>query len=645
MKQRVDLFLLILPLLILLGISCTKDLTHSMDDVPATSFTFNTSHTVNLTLEGSPAMAGATFELYTEKDGNLFGKGILDASGQFSADYHLATARESIYMVSTYTGFPGDIEIPVNGNRAFLDLNEPLPGTSAKRKSSLTVLTDRQGGVYQFMGDYDAQGVPGYFTVADQVDASLLSDINTALPEQYPVPTYNARYLSNTGDVNLHLTQLCDVWITFVHEGAGYKNVLGYYTYPTANPPASVAEIDTTRIIFPNTSFRWSGGGLQSGDKVHLGSFPAGTSIGWVLFQNAYNPAQQTVDVNKLKFYSETAFNPEPSANLRQHHVQLYHPNRDLVLIGFEDIQRDAGGCDNDFNDAIFYISSNPIQAINKQNLTTISITNNDADGDGVDDLTDEYPRDPDRAFDQYYPDAHNFSSLAFEDLWPNTGDYDFNDLVLDVQYKYVTSATNFIWELEIKLYVKHIGASFKNGFGFEFPFDASQVSSASGSNITEGWVNLLSNGLENGQQKAVVMAFDNAFENLHDTLVLRVQLNQPYNFSLYHQIGLNPFIFTDGKRSQEVHLTDRKPTERANLKLLGQGSDVSNPGTGTYYRSEVGYPWAIEINTPYRHLREKISIREAYKHFDAWVNSNGAQYKDWYSKATSDYRDFSKVE
>jgi hypothetical protein len=34
------------------------------------------------------------------------------------------------------------------------------------------------------------------------------------------------------------------------------------------------------------------------------------------------------------------------------------------VILGFEDIRRDNGGCDNDFNDAIFYVSSTPDSAI-----------------------------------------------------------------------------------------------------------------------------------------------------------------------------------------------------------------------------------------------------------------------------------------
>ncbi|NQX93232.1 MAG: fibronectin type III domain-containing protein, partial [Flavobacteriales bacterium] len=47
----------------------------------------------------------------------------------------------------------------------------------------------------------------------------------------------------------------------------------------------------------------------------------------------------------------------------------MYDSQRDLVLIGFEDINREWGGCDNDFNDAIFYTTASPNTAIETENF------------------------------------------------------------------------------------------------------------------------------------------------------------------------------------------------------------------------------------------------------------------------------------
>lgn len=629
--------------------ACQKEPTQTTETPSANSnFEFRTSNNVHISLSADAHLAGASFELYTSNPldgGVLFGKGILDNQGQFEADYQLGIDLNTIFLKSTYIGLPGDIELSVQSDYASFNFNEPAPKRALRKNASNLVVTDNQGNIYKHMGGFDANGVPDYLTVSDNIDASLLDDINAALPEQDPVPNAHPEYLASGNDVDLHITQLCDVWITFVHEGAGYRNVLGFYTYPTNNPPNSVADIDTTHIIFPNTSYSGSGGGLTSGNKVHLGVFQPGTSIGWVLIQNAYNTNSASVNVNSLKFYSNTSFNPEANASHRQHNVQLLHEQRELVLIGFEDIQRDAHGCDNDFNDAIYYVTSNPIEAIDNGNLPTIGSTNNDQDNDGVDDNSDEYPTDPNRAFNQYYPDAHNFASLAFEDLWPSQGDYDFNDLVLDQQFRFITSANNMIQDIEIKLVVRHIGASYHNGFGISLPIPESDINSITGYNITDGLVSLNAKGLENNQSKAVLMAFDDAFDNLEDTLTLNISLTKPYNLSQFNQEGTNPFLFVNATRGREVHLTNKAPTDLADNQYFGIKDDISAPENGVYYRSNANYPWAIEINKNYMAPKEKVNIEEAYKHFADWVNTNGTTYKDWFSKATSDYRDFSKVQ
>ena len=85
---------------------------------------------------------------------------------------------------------------------------------------------------------------------------------------------------------------------------------------------------------------------------------------------------------------------------------------------------------DNDFNDAVFYAKSNPVDAIQIGNLAHI-IPATDADGDGINDELDDFPFDPDKAFNNFSPSANSSGKLVFEDLWPSQGDYDFNDLVL----------------------------------------------------------------------------------------------------------------------------------------------------------------------------------------------------------------------
>jgi uncharacterized repeat protein (TIGR01451 family) len=68
---------------------------------------------------------------------------------------------------------------------------------------------------------------------------------------------------------------------------------------------------------------------------------------------------------------------------------------------------------------------------------------------------------------DNFYP-ALGPGTLAFEDLWPGKGDYDFNDLVIDYQFEIITNSSNFVEQVVGTFVLKAFGASFENGFGFQ---------------------------------------------------------------------------------------------------------------------------------------------------------------------------------
>jgi hypothetical protein len=124
---------------------------------------------------------------------------------------------------------------------------------------------------------------------------------------------------------------------------------------------------ENINIVFPNFSKLNSGGGLQPGDKVHIGSFPAGTGIGWVLVANGWNGSN--VGYGNWTLFSTPSYNPENNASLRYHNVQLIDAETERIVIGFEDIRRDYASCDQDFNDAIFFVTADPIESIVLSNI------------------------------------------------------------------------------------------------------------------------------------------------------------------------------------------------------------------------------------------------------------------------------------
>jgi hypothetical protein len=228
---------------------------------------------------------------------------------------------------------------------------------------------------FKFLGNYTTDGTPQYFATSDIVSAETINLIKNSLPENYPVPAYNPQYLSSGYDTDLLLEKDADVWVTFVSEGAGYRNVLGFYTYDITNPPTVAPSANDITIVFPNVSAAGSGGSLLTGNKVKIGTFAAGTGIGWVLLANGWNGTQVTNGLWRL--FSNPNFNPESSTTLRQHNVLLKDPENQRIILGFEDIRRDNSSCDNDFNDAVFYVSANPFEAFKIYNVADVSSATN----------------------------------------------------------------------------------------------------------------------------------------------------------------------------------------------------------------------------------------------------------------------------
>ncbi len=254
---------------------------------------------------------------------------------------------------------------------------------------------------------------------------------------------------------------------------------------------------------------------------------------------------------------------------------------------------------------------------------------------------------------------ANGTGTLAFEDLWPGKGDYDFNDLVIDYQFEITSNINNYVDEIKGTFTIRAIGAFFQNGFGFQLnsSIDPSDLT-VTGYSHTENIISLESNGTESGQSIPTIIVFDNAFnEMIHPgggiginteetapyvqpvTIVIDIQVAA--NVYTYNDIDIanfNPFIFVDGNRAVEVHLPDYAPTALADQDLFGTLEDNSIPGSGRYYKTVTNLPWAINIYESFEYPIEKQQIVWAYLKFAAWAESDGATFTDWY-KDLSGYR------
>ena len=588
-------------------------------------------------------------------------------TGPLETTVSIPTATEKLRIETTYPGLPpvsvdwagqSNLQITLGAN----NLMAGRAGHSAETPKAPNEKGAADRSTFTYLGSYNNQGVPNYLTPqGDVVSQDILNMIAASLPESAPVPNNHPEYITSGVQSNTILTDSAEVWVTFVHEGAGYLNALGYYTYPNGQTPQSAAQIGALNVIFPNVSFSGSGGGLHTGDKVYLGVFPAGTTIGWFVVPNGWQSSSQTVsDANSPIHYSDEEYNTFTQPQYRNHVVQLVDPNRELLLLGFEDIGRPGG--DNDFNDAIFYVTANPFTAIDQTAMAITNIGGSDSDGDGVPDDTDEAPNNPNWAFKTFTPSASTMGTLAFEDFYPSKGDYDMNDLVLDYQVEEHTDAAGKIVELIATIKLRAMGAGYRNGFGFELPIPYDQVASVTGTNISENYIQRRSNGTESGQSNAVVIAFDNGYNLMSNAggggfintetnrapvapveKTIQVVFTEPIPRSVLGTAPYNPFAILKQQRGYEVHLPGKMPTDLADPSLFGTADDDTNLTTGKTYLTTNNLPWAIHLPESFAYPLEKNPINTAFLKFNQWATSNGNQFTDWY-KNNAGYRNTAKI-
>ncbi len=634
MKIKIKYLLLFVSVLLFNG--CISDFEGSQK---SDYFDFSTVKKYKLDLKYSKTNDSKIFfEIYKENPLNANGqkinnlkpiaKGFTDKNGRANFDVSMPAGLSNFYIYTSNLGVPSLMKAIVENNTVRFVTYE----NETKSTGSFGVTT-RDNFWNTTLVKWDYNGQPSVLMAPDVVTSRLLADIGYTLPDGISVPSTKPYLLSD--NTSTKIVQNTNVYLTFLHEGAGYRNTMGYFVYQTNNPPTSVSQIDEI-LVFPNVSYSGEQYGcLNSGDKVQLKYkdpktrkwsyiFPAGTSIGWVMVSDGFEKTSSNTrgsvgGNNKNKFYSISSLNPESTPSQRRHCILLYDEETKYSIIGFEDMLITQG--DNDYEDVLFFVYSNTVGAIEPPPNNV------------------ETPAPVQTSYSVNYS-----GRLAFEDLWPYEGDYDMNDLVMEYNIDQVYNQDNKVISCSGYYKIADIGAQIKNGFGFQLGVDDSKIQSFSlNSTYTDpsSLIQRNANGLETNQNLATVVLFTDAKN------VFRNSPNEKFNFNIVFSEPINPsnlmtppynsFIISNGNtllsRGHEVHLPNYPPTAKADRSLLGTGADKSNESLGLYYISDANFPFAINVpTTTFVTPREMMRIDAFYPRFNDWVNSFGATNNDWYN-------------
>lgn len=290
--------------------------------------------------------------------------GITNGRGEYMLSRLLPEQAGDLYVYSSYIGVPSLLYGRIaNGTADFKEVEQSRDDAETK-----ALLGWSDNFPYLKLGGWNSLGKPDYITKKEDVSSSILKAINQAFPEwKSAAPEYRKR-------TDIYVQKDAQIWVSMLHSGSLFDNVLGYFSYKgdiKDVDPASIKEI----IAFPRASIvRLLSSGLKAGEAVQLkyynpetgqleNTFPQGTSIGWVLRSDGYNLLNRTVSDGKFRFYSYPEWNPE-SGN--KSHTVLFKKDN-FVVVGFEDLPNERINLlkgDGDCNDLMFHVSSYPADAI-----------------------------------------------------------------------------------------------------------------------------------------------------------------------------------------------------------------------------------------------------------------------------------------
>jgi LruC domain-containing protein len=260
-----------------------------------------------------------------------------------------------------------------------------------------------------------------------------------------------------------------------------------------------------------------------------------------------------------------------------------------------------------------------------------------DADGDGIEDSKDAYPNDPTKATRIRFP-AEGVNTIAFEDLYPNAGDADLNDYVIQFYNEEDLNAKGEI--VEVRGAYQHVarGAGYTHRLKLLLP---PSVNISFESSITDG------TGV---QQNTGLASFVPTSTQINDGLVILPDSSTTISSS---NVGAGQ-TYVPGHVSK-TKIKFLTPVTRASvgnapyniyMNVISTSKDVFFPGR--YFNADTtdkfldanGFPWAILVPGVWAWPLESQDIRNTsvtgYPKFQSWASSKGTADKDWYKTVTA---------
>lgn len=585
---------------------------------------YATTKTIEMDLDYSEANCmNILFEVYAENpfevvDGQVVlkedlvavDKGCTDKNGFYTKSANIPSAVEEVYIYSPDFGAPTLYKTSVVGNaiRAQINFDNAIDLSSLVTETKAAGLRADSKWTEHILGTWNAKGHPDYLDGQMKIDATMKKYLTSLLVEGGDAR--KTGLISDDADITLY-EDAGSVWISYFGGNTSAQSGFAYYCYKVGDSPEQIkAAAQRACLIFP--SAHGNALGSYSGARVKLryinaegelqpeGTiFPENTRIGFVLFNDSWRP-----NGNGRRFYSTKLLNGDGRSHTAMFAIKDEN-DESVNVISMED------WTDNDYNDVAFVITSDPADAI----------------------VLPPAPEPGEEIYTQTYRGL-----LAFEDNWPDGGDYDMNDVVVQYISNVTCNGNNQVTKIVDNFTLVWTGANYSNGFAYEVPYDLNNAKveflNANGSKISGNVITLTNDVKEilgvpgvNADQmpSTVVGASYIAVVTFDQPSIEKDEIIPPYN----------PFIKVAGS-NKEVHLINHPTTADATNVFDQSSMDISD-GKTTFFISKEGYPFSIcldarlypdvlEIDLRY----EGQHIDEQYPKFVDWATTKDPSIKWW---------------
>ena len=287
--------------------------------------------------------------------------------------------------------------------------------------------------------------------------------------------------------------------------------------------------------------------------------------------------------------------------------------------------------------------------------LTASAALAQDSDGDGVPNNADAFPCSAEGAAAAYAPAEGEHGALFFEDLWPENGDLDFNDLVVSYNYEFMLapddgSGGTRVSALRLSLNVLAAGAGLHNGLALRLPVSSNLAGTTVTRSFADGEEVALSPVAS--EQQLVIKVVDDALNLLHGNtdpnsptaagvpLTLLVRFATPVEIDLA-KAPFDLFMFRSDDFGHQIHQSGYRGTDLMNTALFGtfsdaspsycSGGDFGGGATPACFVNQQGLPFTLHVPSAVAWPVEGGRIDAAYPDIVAFAASGGLQHADYY--------------